>query len=80
MAGKTEVVATFAWRHEAEFALETLRAAGIHAILVADDAGGALPGLSLSGPIRLLVESSDVEQARAVIGEAGDPGGQAGQP
>jgi hypothetical protein len=78
VAGKPEVVADFAWRHEAEFALETLRAAGIQAVLVADDAGGALPGLSLSGRVRILAESSEVEQARAILGEAGDPGGLAG--
>ena len=75
---RTEVLATFPSRLEAEFALETLRAAGIHAILLADDAGGSLPGLSLSGRVRLLTESSEVERARAILGEAGDPEGLAG--
>ena len=73
MADEAVVAATFTYRHEAEFALATLRAAGIHAILIADDAGGAYAGLSLSGQARLLVHSSDVERARALLGEGGDP-------
>jgi hypothetical protein len=66
------VVATFAFRHEAEFALETLRAAGIEAMLVADDAGGAYAGLSLSGPARILVRAPDGERARALLESPAD--------
>jgi hypothetical protein len=73
---ETVVVATFTYRHEGEFALETLRAAGIRAVLLADDAGGAYPGLSLSSrPPRILVHSDDAERARALLGEAAESPG-----
>lgn len=74
MAGNAVVVATFTYRHEAEFALETLREGGIEAMLMADDAGGAYAGLSLSGRIRILVHESEAERAREMLGEAQDPG------
>lgn len=70
MADDVVVVATFSYRHEAEFALETLRTAGIRAMLLADDAGGAYAGLSLSGPIRILVHGGDAGHARMLLGEA----------
>ena len=73
MADDTVVVATFAYRHEAEFALETLREAGIQAVLIADDAGGAYAGLSLSGRPRIVVHSDELGRARELLGEAGDP-------
>ena len=64
-----EVAATFAFRHEAEFARETLHAAGIDAIVIADDAGGAYAGLSLTGQVRLLVRGGDVVRARALLAQ-----------
>ena len=67
MTDETVVVATFACRYEAEFARETLLAGGIDAILLADDAGGAYAGLSLTGQARLLVRRSDVDQAKAPL-------------
>lgn len=70
MDEETIVAATFASRHEAEFARETLHAAGIEAVLIADDAGGAYAGLSLTGQARLLVRSSDVVRARGLLSEA----------
>ena len=72
MADETVVAGTFASRYEAEFARETLHAAGIDSILLADDAGGAYAGLSFTGQARLLVRSSDVMRAKALISEAGD--------
>ena len=72
MADETVVVATFAYRHEAEFALETLRAAGVRAVLLVDDAGGAYAGMSFSQGARILVDGSDAEHARELLGEAGD--------
>ncbi len=72
MADETVVVATFRYRLEAEFTLETLRAAGIDAMLLADDAGGMYAGLSLSGQARILVHSSEAERARALLEDAGD--------
>jgi hypothetical protein len=70
MADETVVAGTFASRYEAEFARETLHAAGIDTILLADDAGGAYAGLSLTGPARLLVLSSDVVRAKVLLDEA----------
>lgn len=77
MGDEPVVAGSFAFRHEAEFARETLHAAGIDAILLADDAGGAYAGLSFTGQASLLVRSGDLERARALLGEAAsepDPG------
>ena len=68
MVGETVVAATFAYRYEAEFARETLRANGIGAVLFADDAGGAYAGLSFTGQVRLLVHSNDTVRAKALLG------------
>jgi hypothetical protein len=65
----TRVVATYAYRHEAEFARETLRAAGIDSVLLADDAGGAYGPLTYTRGLRLLVRSADLERARALLVE-----------
>lgn len=65
----TTVVRTFGYRHEAEFARETLKAAGIDSVLMGDDAGGAYAGMSFSRQIRLLVRTSDVDQARAILSD-----------
>ena len=71
MSEEPVVVATFTYRHEAEFALETLRAAGIQAMLVADDAGGAYAGLTFSGPARVHVRADEAERARALLTGSG---------
>lgn len=76
MSDETAVAATFAHRHEADFAQETLRAAGIESVLIADDAGGAYAGLSFTGSVRLVVRSDDLSQAKAVLEQAGDHGGE----
>ena len=79
MADETVVAGTFASRYEAEFARETLGAAGIDSVLLADDAGGAYAGLSFTGQARLLVRSGDAERAKALLDEAAsiqDPEGQ----
>ena len=68
MVRETVVAATFAYRHEAEFARETLRAHGIAAVLFADDAGGAYAGLSFTGQVRLLVHKNDIVRTRALLG------------
>lgn len=70
MADEVVVLATFSYRHEAEFALATLQEAGIDAVLMADDAGGAYAGLSLSGQARILVRSSQLERARDLLSES----------
>lgn len=65
----TAVVATFGFRHEAEFARETLRAAGIDSVMVGDDAGGAYAGLSFARHIKLLVLAEDLDQAKAILSD-----------
>lgn len=67
------VVGTYAYRHEAEFARETLRAAGIDSMLLADDAGGAYTGLTFSWRARLLVRPEDADRARQVLEQNGSP-------
>jgi hypothetical protein len=63
----TAVVATFGYRHEAEFARETLRSAGIDSVLAGDDAGGAWGPLGFTRGLRLLVRREDLDRARAVL-------------
>lgn len=69
---ETAVVRTFGYRHEAEFARETLKAAGIESVLMGDDAGGAYAGMSFSRQIRLLVRADDVDEARALLSGEGE--------
>jgi hypothetical protein len=64
---ETVVVATFSYRHEAEFALATLRANDIDGVMLADDAGGAYAGLSFSNGVRVLVHRDDAERARQLL-------------
>jgi hypothetical protein len=64
---ETAVVATYAYRHEAEFARETLRAAGIDSVLVADDAGGAYAPLTFTRGLRLVVLMEEAERARELL-------------
>jgi Putative prokaryotic signal transducing protein len=52
---------------EAELAQGALQAAGIHAIVSADDAGGTEPTLWMGG-VRLLVRAEDAEQAAEILG------------
>jgi hypothetical protein len=68
---ETTVVATYVYRHEAEFARETLRAAGIESVLSGDDAGGAYGPLTFARGIRLLVRSDEVDRAREILSEEG---------
>jgi hypothetical protein len=67
----TVVVATFGFRHEAEFAKATLDSAGIASVLSIDDAGGAEAGLSFANPARIIVRSEDHDTARDVLRQFG---------
>lgn len=67
----TGVAATFAYRHEAEFARETLREAGIESVLAGDDAGGAYAGMSFTRPFKLLVRQDELDRARALLEDEG---------
>ena len=66
------VLRRYRWRHEAEVARGLLEDAGIAALILADDAGGALGGIGLpSGklPVRLLVREDELDLARDVLPE-----------
>jgi hypothetical protein len=66
-----QVIATFTYRHDAEYAAGFLADAEIPAMLLADDAGGLHPGVGFSRPARLVVRAEDVEEAREVLRDAG---------
>ena len=61
-----QVVGTFSSRIEADIAHGALRAAGITAMLSADDAGGERPDLGRRG-IRILVRQEDADEAQAIL-------------
>jgi predicted Fe-Mo cluster-binding NifX family protein len=65
------LIARFGYRHEAELAMGFLEDAGIDAVLVADDAGGAGVGLTISNLARILVAPERAEEARGVLESAG---------
>ena len=62
-------VETFDNRLDAELAQGALAAAGIDAVVSADDAGGAYAGV-LGRGVRLMVRSEDADRAREVLSEA----------
>jgi hypothetical protein len=63
------VVRTFLNRIDADLAQGALEAAGIDAIVGADDAEGNQPGLWMGG-VRVLVREEDAEEAAQVLGPA----------
>lgn len=69
----TRVVATFKYRHEAEFARTFLEMAGIEAIIATDDAGGTYPGAI--GEARLIVREEDEARARDVLASSAEDQG-----
>jgi hypothetical protein len=66
-----KVIATFVYRHEAEFAAGYLHSAGIRGIVRADDAGGVHPGLGFVRAARLLVRDEDAADALEVLRDVG---------
>ncbi len=66
-----QVVGTFTYRHDAEYAAGFLADAEIPSLLIADDAGGVHPGVGFSRPARLVVRAEDAEEAREVLRDAG---------
>ncbi len=66
---RLETVASFLTRVDADLACGALQAAGIPAMVAADDAAGTRPHLWMSG-VRLLVRAEDVECAKAILREA----------
>lgn len=70
MSDITEI-ARFSTEFEARMALARLKAAGIDAKIVSDDAGGAFPSLTmLAGGVRVLVRAEDAEAATKVLVES----------
>ena len=63
---RLEAVASFLTRVDADIACGALNAAGIEAVVSADDAAGARPHLWMSG-VRILVRAQDVEQAMEIL-------------
>ena len=65
------VVRTFSTRQEAELAAGALHAAGIEAMLRADDAGGLRPALSWANGVAVIVRGDDADEAAEILdGEA----------
>jgi Putative prokaryotic signal transducing protein len=60
-------VKTFLSRAEADLAKSALEAAGIEALVRADDAGGMRPSLWLGG-VAVLVRQDDRDQAMKILG------------
>lgn len=65
-------VATFSLRHEAEVAKARLAAAGIPAVVHADDEGGLNPGFFADYGIRVAVRREQLDAARVTLED--DPG------
>ena len=61
------VVREFLNRFEADVAKSALDAAGINAIVLADDAGGMRPGMWMGSAVRLLVHAGDRERAMEIL-------------
>ena len=70
----TVMIATFRYRHEAEFAGALLESEGIGYVLVGDDAGGMRPEIMSVNPIRLYVAREDADRAARVIAEEDSDG------
>jgi hypothetical protein len=66
---RLEAVGQFLTRVDADIACGALNAAGIEAVVAADDAAGTRPHLWMSG-VRILVRAEDVEQAMEILREA----------
>jgi hypothetical protein len=68
---ETVVVATFPYRHQAEFAANILEGAGVPAFLHIDDAGGVYAGLTFTNPARVIVRREDRVDALNTLRDAG---------
>jgi hypothetical protein len=70
------LIAVFPIRVEADLARGALDAAGIYAVVAADDAGGQNPGLDYSRGVAVLVREADLITARQVLNDATHPTNQ----
>jgi hypothetical protein len=63
-------IANYGTTFEAKAAAAHLKSEGIRASVVTDNAGGAIPSMSLlSAGVRLVVSSDDAEKASAILAE-----------
>jgi hypothetical protein len=69
--GGNRIIASFTYRHEAEYAQGFLRDAGIESLLLTDDAGGLHPGIGFSRSARIAVHADDADEALEVLTDAG---------
>ena len=60
-------VAVYELRHQAEIDRAVLDAAGIAAMVVADDEGGLNPGFFATYGVRLVVRADHLDEARVVL-------------
>ena len=67
------MVGTFASRVEADLAQGALEAAGIEAIVGADDAGGQYPGLWEGESVTVLVNREQEREAREILNVTAKP-------
>lgn len=63
----TVVVRTYSNEVEARIDAAALEAHEIDCMILADNAGGALPAMSMLFPIRLVVHRSELDRARRVL-------------
>ncbi|TAM47204.1 MAG: hypothetical protein EPN53_12165 [Acidobacteria bacterium] len=70
-------VASFGSRQDAELAAGSLIARGIEAVVLADDAGGEFAGFGSVAGVRVLVPTSRVAEALALLEEPEPQGGEA---
>jgi Putative prokaryotic signal transducing protein len=66
---KLVAVGNYPNKIDAELAEGALKAAGIEAVVSADDAGGLQPGLWVGEGVRVLVREEDVERAKEILDE-----------
>ncbi len=69
-------VASFGSRQDAELAAGYLVARGLEAVVLADDAGGEFAGVGSAAGARVLVPTSRVAEALALLEEADRQGGE----
>jgi hypothetical protein len=66
----TVEIATYGSAFEARAAAAHLESEGIRALVITDNAGGAIPSMSgLSGGVRLLVSGDDAKKASLILSE-----------
>jgi hypothetical protein len=71
-AGELVVLRTFGDELSARMAESVLEANGVNAWISTDNAGGALPNLSVGFPVRLIVRARDADLARELLDTSAD--------